>query len=94
MQVQWLFQRCVCQDLYMALIVNRINLFGLQKMWNNKSMIGAFFVGFVLLNAVLLVPALQGIFAVAPLTIAELLTVYGLSLGTFVVVQILKMIRK
>lgn len=34
-----------------------------KKMWNNKSMIGAFFVGFVLLNAVLLVPALQGIFA-------------------------------
>lgn len=65
-----------------------------KKMWNNKSMIVAFFVGFVLLNAVLLVPALQGIFAVAPLTIAELLTVYGLSLGTFVVVQILKMIRK
>ena len=65
-----------------------------KKMWNNKSMIGAFFVGFVLLNAVLLVPALQGIFAVAPLTIAELLTVYGLSLGTFVIVQILKMIRK
>ena len=65
-----------------------------KKMWNNKSMIGAFFVGFVLLNAVLLVPALQGIFAVAPLTIVELLTVYGLSLGTFVVVQILKMIRK
>lgn len=65
-----------------------------KKMWNNKSMIGAFFVGFVLLNAVLLVPMLQGIFAVAPLTIAELLTVYGLSLGTFVVVQILKMIRK
>ena len=65
-----------------------------KKMWTNKSMIGAFFVGFVLLNAVLLVPALQGIFAVAPLTIAELLTVYGLSLGTFVVVQILKMIRK
>ena len=65
-----------------------------KKMWNNKSMIGAFFVGFVLLNAVLLVPALQGIFAVAPLTIAELLTVYGLSLGTFVIVQTLKMIRK
>ena len=65
-----------------------------KKMWNNKSMIGAFFVGLVLLNAVLLVPALQGIFAVAPLTIVELLTVYGLSLGTFVVVQILKVIRK
>ena len=25
------FQRCVCQDLYMALIVNRINLFGFTK---------------------------------------------------------------
>ena len=65
-----------------------------KTMWNNKSMIGAFFVGFVLLNALLLVTALQGIFAFAPLTIAELLTVYGLSLGTFVIVQILKMIRK
>ena len=65
-----------------------------KTMWNNKSMIGAFLIGFVLLNAVLLVPVLQGIFAVAPLTIAELLTVYGLSLGTFVIVQILKMIRK
>lgn len=65
-----------------------------KTMWNNKSMIGAFLIGFVLLNAVLIVPVLQGIFAVAPLTIVELLTVYGLSLGTFVVVQILKMIRK
>lgn len=64
-----------------------------KTMWNNKSMIGAFLIGFVLLNAVLLIPAVQGIFAVAPLTIAELLTIYGLSLGTFVVVQILKMIR-
>ena len=65
-----------------------------KTMWNNKSMIGAFLIGFVLLNAVLLVPVLQGILAVAPLTLVELLTVYGLSLGTFVVVQILKMIRK
>ena len=64
-----------------------------KTMWNNKSMIGAFLIGFVLLNAVLLVPVLQGIFAVAPLTVVELLTIYGLSLGTFVVVQILKMIR-
>ncbi|MGN0106475.1 MAG: calcium-translocating P-type ATPase, PMCA-type [Hominilimicola sp.] len=65
-----------------------------KKMWNNKSMIGAFVIGFVLLNAVILVPPLQGIFSVAPLTWAELLTVYGLSLGTFVVVQLLKMIRR
>ena len=65
-----------------------------KKMWNNKSMIGAFIIGFVLLNAVILVPPLQGIFSVAPLTWIELLAVYGLSLGTFVVVQLLKLIRR
>ena len=65
-----------------------------KKMWNNKSMIGAFLIGFVLLNAVILVPPLQGIFSVAPLTWIELLAVYGLSIGTFVVVQLLKLIRR
>ena len=65
-----------------------------KKMWNNKSMIGAFLIGFVLLNAVILVPPLQGIFSVAPLTCIELLAVYGLSIGTFVVVQLLKLIRR
>ena len=65
-----------------------------KKMWNNKSMIGAFLVGFVLLNAVLLIPGVQGIFSVTPLTVVELLSVYGLSLATFVVVQILKTIRR
>ncbi len=65
-----------------------------KKMWNNKSMIGAFLVGFVLLNAVLLIPGVQGIFSVTPLTAVELLSVYGLSLATFVVVQILKTIRR
>lgn len=64
-----------------------------RKMWNNKSMIGAFLIGFVFLNSVLLIPALQGIFSVAPLTMTELLSVYGLSLGTLIVVQILKMLR-
>ena len=57
-------------------------------------MIGAFLIGFVLLNAVILVPPLQGIFSVAPLTWIELLAVYGLSIGTFVVVQLLKLIRR
>lgn len=65
-----------------------------KKMWNNKSMIGAFVIGFVLLNAVLLLPPLQGIFSVTPLSALELSAVYGLSLGTFVIVQILKLIRK
>lgn len=65
-----------------------------KKMWNNKSMIGAFLIGFVLLNAVLLVPPLMPLFAVAPLSVGELFAIYGLAVGTFVVIQILKMIRK
>ena len=63
-----------------------------KKMWNNKSLIGAFFIGLVLLNAVLLIPPLQRVFEVDPLTISELLTVYGLSLASFIVIQPLKMI--
>lgn len=65
-----------------------------KKMWNNKSMIGAFVIGFVLLNAVLLITPIQGMFAVESLTIAELVTVYILSLATLVTVQLLKMIGK
>lgn len=65
-----------------------------RKLWNNKSLIGAFAVGFVLLNAVLLIPALHGVFAVAPLSFKGLLTVYGLSLGSLAVIQLLKLIRR
>lgn len=65
-----------------------------KKMWNNKQLIGAFFVGFVLLNAVLLIPPLQGVFRVASLDVYELLSIYGLSILTFVIVQLLKLIRR
>ena len=65
-----------------------------RKMWNNKSLIGAFVIGFVLLNAVLLIPPLQSVFSVAPLNVNELLAVYGLSLATLVVIQILKLIKR
>lgn len=63
-----------------------------RKMWNNKSLIGAFLVGFVLLNAVLFVPALHGIFAVSPLRTAELAAVYGLTLASFFVIQLIKLL--
>ena len=64
-----------------------------KQMWNNPSLIGAFIIGFVLLNAVLLIPPAQKLFEVAPLSIAQLLTVYGLSFASFVIIQILKAIR-
>ena len=65
-----------------------------KRMWNNKAMTGAFLIGFVLLNAVLLVPLLHGIFKVAQLSMTQLLSVYSLALANFAVVQILKWLRK
>lgn len=65
-----------------------------RKMWNNRSMIYAFLIGFVLLNAVLLIPGLHHIFSVSALTLAEIITIYGLALATFLIVQVLKFLRK
>lgn len=65
-----------------------------KKMWNNKGMIGAFLIGFGLLNAVLLIPALQQVFAVVPLNMSQLGSVYGLAIAAFVIIQLLKTIRK
>lgn len=64
-----------------------------RRMWNNPSLIGAFIIGFVLLNAVLLIPPAQKLFEVSPLTLGELLTVYGLSAAAFVIIQIIKLIK-
>ena len=65
-----------------------------KKMWNNKGMIGAFLIGFGLLNAVLLIPALQQIFAVVPLSIIQIITIYGLAIAAFAIIQLLKTVRK
>ena len=63
-----------------------------KKMFNNKYIWAAFFVGFILLNVVLIVPALFGLFEITPLTTNLLFTVYGLSFATFVVNQLIKFI--
>ena len=64
-----------------------------KKLFNNKGMIKAFLIGFVLLFAVLLVPVLRGIFEVEPLSIVNLLIICGLSFANFIIVQVLKLIR-
>lgn len=61
-----------------------------KQFFNNKCMQGAFLAGFVLLTAVLTIPALQGIFAVQTLNLMQLLTVYGLSLLSLLVIQGIK----
>ena len=65
-----------------------------KELFSNKYLWAAFGVGFVLLNIVLLVPIFEGLFQVAPLTLNNLLTIYGLSLCTFIVVQVVKFIRE
>ena len=63
-----------------------------KKMFNNIYIWGAFFIGFVLLNLVLLVPVLFDLFEITPLTTNLLFTIYGVSLLTFVANQIIKFI--
>ena len=64
-----------------------------KRFFNNKYMQMAFLAGFVLLTAVLTVPALHGMFAVQTLTLVQLFTVYGLAFGSMVIVQLLKWVQ-
>ena len=64
-----------------------------QRFFNNMYLIGAFFIGFVLITAVMTIPALQGMFKVVTLNMSQLLTVYGLALLNLPVIQLLKWIR-
>lgn len=72
---------------------NQVVLFT-KRMVNNMALWGAFFVGFLLLNAVLLLPFLKDVFKVAPLTSIQMLTIYGLSLVNLFVIQLIKWIKK
>ena len=65
-----------------------------RAFWNNRFLLGAFVLGAVLLTAALTVPVLEPLFQVAPLTMGQLGTVAGLSLGSMVLIQLRKLIRK
>ena len=64
-----------------------------RRFFNNIYLIGAFLIGFVLITAVLTVPALQGIFKVVPLNMTQLLTVYGLAFLNLPIIQAFKGIK-
>lgn len=64
------------------------------EMFNNKTMTSAFLIGFALLSLVMFLPFLHGIFAVEALALKELVVVYGISLASFVVIQITKSLKK
>ncbi|MBE6767094.1 MAG: cation-translocating P-type ATPase [Ruminococcaceae bacterium] len=58
--------------------------------FSNKFSLVALIIGVVLLHAVLLIPALHGLFSVVPLGIKNLLVTYGFALLPFIVFQIWK----
>ncbi|WP_428909553.1 calcium-translocating P-type ATPase, PMCA-type [Niallia sp. Krafla_26] len=60
--------------------------------FTNKYLWFAVIAGIILLHLVLLIPGLQGIFEVAPLTGGELGAIYGLSLMPLVVMQLYKIL--
>ena len=64
-----------------------------RRFWNNIYLIGAFVLGWLLITGVLMIPALQGMFKVQTLTVAQLMTVYGLALLNLPIIQLLKWIR-
>lgn len=64
-----------------------------KRLFNNRYLWGAFFIGFVLLNGVLLLPPLHSFFMVTPLTSSQLLSVYGLSLLPLLCIQLMKYIQ-
>ena len=55
---------------------------------------GAFAVGVLLLGLVLLVPALEPLFAVTSLSAGMIGAVAGLAFGSMLMVQLLKLIRR
>ncbi|MFQ9890126.1 MAG: cation transporting ATPase C-terminal domain-containing protein [Streptococcus sp.] len=65
-----------------------------KRFWNNTYLIGAFVLGWLLITGVLMIPALQEMFKVQTLTVAQLMTVYGLALLNLPVIQLLKWIER
>jgi len=64
-----------------------------SRLWNNKTLLGAFAVGVLLLGAVLLIPGLKTLFQVAQLSGALLGAIVGLAFSSMLVIQALKAIR-
>ena len=60
----------------------------------NKWTIGAFFAGVVLLAFVVFVPFMHGLFAIAPLTLVQIVSIVGLAFVPTLIVQALRLFKK
>ena len=65
-----------------------------RKFWNNRALLGAFAAGSLLLGLVLLVPALESLFSVAPLSVGMIGAVVGLAFCSMLTIQLLKRFRR
>ena len=63
-------------------------------LFTNKFTVYAFIIGLLLLNAVILVPGIQGLFETVPLNLIPLLQVYALAFGPTIIIQTVKLIRE
>ena len=57
-----------------------------------KYLVGAFFLGMILITCAIAIPALDSVFKVATLGLPQLLTVYGLAFLNIPVIQFVKFI--
>ena len=64
-----------------------------KRFFNNRSLIGAFLLGLVLITGVVMIPALDSVFKVQTLSFTQLLIMYGLALANLPVIQLIKWIR-
>lgn len=64
-----------------------------KKFFNNKYIFAALAVGLILLSLVIFVPALAEMFKVVDLSLTQLGIIGGTSIGTFVLIQLLKLIK-
>ena len=64
-----------------------------KRIVDNKFLWGAYALGFILINGVLLIPGLSSIFQVSALTGTQFLIIYGLSLVNIFIIQLMKWIK-
>lgn len=64
-----------------------------REFLNNKYLIGAFCIGFLLLNAVLLIPAFHSVFQVGAINFVRILFIYLLSACSMLTIQCLKWLK-
>ena len=63
-------------------------------LFSNRYSVGAFVLGFLLLNAVLFIPGVKDLFVIAPLTMNQVFTIYGLAFMPTLIIQVYKFIRE